>query len=118
MGKRKKDKHPVGKPVMVRWTDSMACSGWRAEPGSKMEITSVGFKVGSFKDRIAIVQSRSHYNDGELIEIPRHAVVSITPLVGKSTQRDKINAAAARVLRDPKKSKKAKTKRGSALTQR
>lgn len=77
---KRKDKHPKVRPVIVRWIDSASEAGWGVKPGNRLKCVTVGIRVKGPKDRISIVQSRSHYSDGEMIEIPKIAVASIRRL--------------------------------------
>lgn len=77
---RKDSDFPYGQPVIVRWIDSMGTPGWGAEPSAKMECTSVGFLLERTKDRVAIAQNKSHYSNGDLLEIPTAAIKSVKKL--------------------------------------
>ena len=76
----KLDKYPKVNPVMVKWIDSMGTGGWENHGESRMEITSIGHMVRKTADRVTIVQSKSHYNRNEQLEIPMVAVKSIKKL--------------------------------------
>lgn len=71
---------PKTKPVIVRWVDSMGTNGWNAVPGAKMECVTIGNLVEKQKDRVCVAMNRSHYSDGDLIEIPLVSVRSIKGL--------------------------------------
>ncbi len=77
----RRDKHPKTKPVVVRWIDSMGTSGWNnLDKPTDMECTSVGHLIKKTKDRVTIAMNRSHYGNGDYMEIPMIAVKSIRKL--------------------------------------
>jgi len=79
--KRTKDcPWPSTVPVEVRWTDSIASNGWGAKAGAKMGCVSIGHLVERSKDRVVLAQSRSHYSEAEVLEIPASAIKSVRKL--------------------------------------
>lgn len=82
-----KRKWPGTKPVEVRWIDSMGTPGWGADKTGKggwkttrHECVTVGTLVKKGRKTVAIALNRSHYSHGEMIEIPRCAVLSMRKL--------------------------------------
>lgn len=71
---RRTEGHAV-KAVRVDWIDSMAQHGWgHYDPEVEMACTSVGILVESRGDRVVLALSRSAYQHGDYLSIPRSAV--------------------------------------------
>jgi hypothetical protein len=75
-----KYKYPTIKPVAVRWIDSMASSGWGAGCGARLECVTIGHLISRDKERVCLAMNRSHYSDGDIMEIPVVAVKSVKRL--------------------------------------
>ena len=75
-----KGEWPKTKPVIVRWLDSMGEGGWAAKSGARFECVTIGNLVRRDKERVVVTLNRSHYSDGDMIEIPAGAVKSVRRL--------------------------------------
>ena len=73
-------RHPKARPVIVRWIDSISTGGWCNDPRSKMECTTVGHLVERTKKGVTVALNRSHYGNGDFIEIPASAIRSVRRL--------------------------------------
>lgn len=77
---QKKHNFPQVKPVIVRWIDSMGSPGWSAKADARFECVTIGNLVEKNINRVAVALNRSHYSDGDILEIPMVSVKSIKRL--------------------------------------
>ena len=68
------------KYVKVVWKDSIFEAGWRKYTKSKMKCITVGILYKKLKDRVIIAQSKSPYQYGEYLEIPKCSIIKIIKL--------------------------------------
>lgn len=76
----KADKYPEVRPVIVRWVDSIASSGWRDAPESKTECVSVGNLIKRDTNGVVLAMNSSHYGAGDYMTIPACAIRSVKKL--------------------------------------
>lgn len=114
--------------VWIEWEDSFGCStDWRSIDGVQANrpvlCQSVGWVI-EHEDRVTIIPHRTDGNVEYATEpqgcgdmtIPKSAIRGMMLVELKPMSRAR--AATAKVIRNPKSSKKSKTKAGLALTQR
>lgn len=114
------------KLIYVEWTDSRGChASWQhveaISEDEPCQLRSVGWVINETRSHIHLAP---HIGDdpeqvcGDMV-IPKFAITKRRALTIQSDASHKrIRDGAAKVLRNPKLSKAAKTAKGSALTQR
>jgi len=95
MSAKKKEKqqekvHPLLKKIVyVEWVDSVSYFGWHEDEQAEkwmaeddeMLCRSSGFLIRDEKDYIAIMQSKSKGSHGDIMKIPRAAIIKIRRMV-------------------------------------